>query len=445
MKRLSILASALFLLSALSASAQIAAKIEREKIAGLDVLVLKTGVKDVVTIRGSLPAGDAAAPEANPALATLAGGMLDQGTVAQDKYAIAQKLESVGATLDFSVDNNVLAISGKCLRKDVPLVIGLIAEQLRTPRWDPEEFAKLKKQIAGSLQRSLESTDYRAAQAFNNAVYPAGHPNRNAPTEEFLAASEKATLEEVKAFHAAYYGPAELKLVLVGDIDPAGAKAEVARAFAGWTGGKPAVRAAAKARPLDNAREQTVFMADKTSVSVVWGTATGMKYTDPDALAFRVGTAILGQGFTGRLMANVRDKEGLTYGIGARVDNDTFNDGEWRITATFAPALLEQGITSTRRQLTSWFESGVTADELERRKSNLAGTYKVALSTTGGMASQILATLHRGYDLSFLDEYPQKVEALKLEQVNGAIKKHLAPDNLVLIKAGTVLDAPPAK
>ena len=59
-------------------------------------------------------------------------------------------------------------------------------------------------------------------------------------------------------------------------------------------------------------------LADKPSVSVIIGQPTGLRYKDPDALALRVGTAVLGSGFTGRLMGTVRDKEGLTYNISAR-------------------------------------------------------------------------------------------------------------------------------
>jgi zinc protease len=179
-------------------------------------------------------------------------------------------------------------------------------------------------------------------------------------------------------------------------------------------------------------------MPEKTSVTVLWGQATGLKYTDPDTLALRVGTAILGSGFTGRLMATVRDKEGLTYGIGAVVNNDTFTDGDWHISATFAPALLAKGLASTKRELTAWYGQGVTATELERRKTNLAGAFKVGLATTDGLAAALLAAVNRGLDVTWLDEYPEKVEAISLEQVNGAIKKYLDPDKMVLVEAGTV-------
>jgi len=366
--------------------------------------------------------------------------MLDKGTTKHDKFAISQMLGDVGANISFGVGSSELSISGKCLRKDLPLVISLISEQLRSPAFSAEEFEKLKKHVAGQMQRQMEDTDFRSNDAFMRSVYPIGHPNHSPAVPEFLAGVTKATLDEVKAFYKKYYGPATLRLVLVGDVDVPAAQGEVTKSFAGWTGGEVPPHPA-KAGGVDAPRDQTVFMPDKTNVSVTWGQATGLRYGDPDALALRIGTAILGYGFTGRLMANVRDKEGLTYGIYSTVASDTFVDGDWRIGANFAPALLEKGLDSKKRQLASWYKDGVTEAELAQRKTERAGSYKVGLSTTGGMAGTILTTLNRDLDLSFIDQYPARVGALTTAQVNGAIKKHLDPDKMVLVKAGTVTGA----
>ena len=230
---------------AVSSGAKIAPNAVRTKIAGMDVIAYPTGVKQVVTMKASLPAGDAFAAEGNPAIPTLTGMLLDQGTAKQDKFAIAEKLESVGANISFNVDTQVATVSAKCLKKDVSLVISLIAEQLRMPAFSPEEFAKLKKQFAGLYRRQLDETDFRASDTFTRAIYPAGHPNRQAPSSEILAGADKTTLEEVRAFHAKYYGPATLRLVLVGDVEPAAAKSEITRVFAGWTGGERSPKPAA--------------------------------------------------------------------------------------------------------------------------------------------------------------------------------------------------------
>ncbi|HTL67197.1 MAG TPA: pitrilysin family protein [Lacunisphaera sp.] len=426
-----------------SSRAGVADHAVRRNIAGMDVVVLKTGVKDVVTIAGTMAAGSDRNPDGNSALSKLAANMIDKGTTQHDKFQIARMLGDAGATLSFGSTSAAFFVNGKCLTKDLPMVLGLIAEQLRSPAFSPEEFAKVKKQVAGLRLRAMEDPDFISDKAFSNAVYAPGHPNREPSTTQFLADVEKATLDEVKAFYQQFYGPAGMKLVIVGDVDAAAAVADLGRDFAGWTGGSPQPKVP-KAGPMDVAHDQNVFMADKASVSVLWGQATGLHYGDLDTMALRLGTAALGSGFTGRLMANVRDKEGLTYGIYSAVTNDTYADGDWRIGAQFAPQLLEKGIASTRRQLEDWYKNGITQSELDRVKGDFVGSYKIGLSTTGGMAGTILNTMNRDLPLSFIDDFADKVNGITLAQVNGAIKKHLDPDRMILIKAGTVPGAMPA-
>jgi zinc protease len=425
------------LLASAAAFGGMAEKVVRSHLDGADVIAYPTSIKDVVTITGSLPAGDAFADQKNPAVATLAGMMLDKGTVKSDKFAIAQQLESVGATISFNVGTQTLGISAKCLRKDAPNILHLIVEQLRTPAFPAEEFAKAKKQLAGALKRSLEDTDFRADDAFSRAVYPVGHPNHPISAEAMLAAIDGTKLEDVKTFHKKYYGPAHLTLVMVGDFDLPKIQAQLRKDLAGWSGGVP-VLSADKAKPVAAPGAETINMADKTSVSIILGQVSGLRYSDADFIALRTGTAILGIGFTGRLMQIVRDREGLTYDIYAVMDNDTYTDGDWRVGASFAPEFLDKGVASTRRELERWWKDGATREELESRKTDLIGSYKVSLATTDGLAGFILRTVQRGKPLSWLDDYPKAINALTLEQVNAAIRKYLNPDKMVLVEAGTL-------
>ena len=167
-------------------SAAIAPRVVRRTLAGVDVLTLKTSLQDVVTIRGVLHAGDVFNPPENSAIADLTAGLLDKGTQQHDKFALAELLEQTGATIAFGTGTHTLNFSAKCLRRDLPLVLGLLAEQLRAPRFDPEEFAKLKKQLAGQHKRAMEDTDFRAERAFQRAIFPAGQGptplERSSPT-----------------------------------------------------------------------------------------------------------------------------------------------------------------------------------------------------------------------------------------------------------------------
>jgi zinc protease len=421
------------------ARANMAEKAHRSRSAGIDVVTYRTNVRDVVVLLGALPAGDAMAGSGNIAVPTLSGLMLDRGTKKLDKFEIAARLEDVGAQLSFEVGAQSLEIRAKCLKKDLPLLLSLLSEELRTPAFSAAEFARAKQQFIGSLRESLQNSTTRAREAFARAVFPPGHPNRPHAVEEFLAAAESATLEDVEAFHARYVGPKHMTLILVGDVPEAEAGREIAKDFAGWRGGEDYLRPAAPAAAMEPG-EIRVPLKDKPSTSVFLGQATGLRYKDPDTLALRVGTAVLGQGFTGRLGGTVRDREGLTYFINAAVTDDAIADGAFRISASFAPSLLDQGVASTRRVLEYWWQQGITDAELAARRQGLVGGYEVGLSTSAGLAGIILATLQRGYDLDWLDRYPQAVKGVTREQVNRAVRAHLDPAKMVLVEAGSVAD-----
>lgn len=152
----------------------------------------------------------------------------------------------------------------------------------------------------------------------------------------------------------------------------------------------------------------------------------------------KVGTYVLGGGFAGRLMQEVRDKEGLTYGIYANQSGNTFTDGYWRVNASFNPDLIEKGETSSFREINKWIEEGITKEELKNKKTNIIGSFKVSLSTTGGMARTILQYLQEGKDPSYIAKYPEEVDNLNLKEVNTAIKKYIKPGQFVIIKAGSL-------
>jgi zinc protease len=419
------------------AAANMADQTHRSKINGIDLITYHTNVKDVVIIMGVLPAGDAMAESGNIAIPTLSGMMLDRGTKALDKFAIADKLDNVGAEISFAVGVQSLEVRAKCLRKDLPMIIDTIAAELRTPALQVAEFGKAKQQFIGELEASAQNTGARSAEAFNRAVFPTGHPNRPHTLGEYIAAARTANIEEIRAFQAKYYGPAHMTLVVVGDVSDADTESEITKAFSGWSGGQDYVRPA-KPASATTASDVMVPLADKPSVTMLLGQATGLRYSDPDTLALRVGTAILGRGFTGRLMGTVRDKEGLTYNIGASVADDSIVDGAWQISASFAPALLSKGVESTRRELVKWWTDGVTDQELAARKQGAIGGYFVGMSTTSGLAETILINTQRGFDPTWLDAYPKAVKALTREQVNAAIKSHLNPGTMVLVEAGSV-------
>ena len=409
-----------------------AQRITRTSIAGADILLCPTAAKDIVCLRISLPVGES--KESNRALAHLTFDMTERGTTKHDKFEIADQLESAGVDIHSKVTAEAVETTVKCLSRDLPMVLDLTVEQWRSPAFKKDEFTKARKDYLSGLQHMLEETEEQASIAFSRSVHPEGDPLRKATVEELTAAAKQATLDSVKAFYTQHYGPRDLRIVIVGDVDVKATQAQLTTLLGDW---KPQSTAKPEAPALaQSSNEVAVPMADKSSVSIIFGQPNGLRATDPDWLALCLANDTLGSGFTSRLVGSVRDREGLTYHIGSRISEDTTRPGIWSVSASFAPSMLEKGIASTRREIEHWHEQGITAEELAFRKTANAGEYTVGLETTVGLAEQIMATAKRGFEMTWLDEYPAKLSALTLAQVNTALKMQLDPKKLVLVKAG---------
>lgn len=413
--------------------AKIAPRITRTKTVGLDLLICPTGVKDVVTIKGLMPAYN----PTDPILGEIAGEMLERGTKKHDADTIAALLDKVGAQIGFSYDAGNIRFAARCLKKDSAQVIDLLAEQMREPTFPDDEFEKLRTQKLAEAQQMKEDTEIQASIAFRRAVFPAGNPQYRLTSEERIAALKKMSVDDLREFHKKYFGPEYATMVVVGDVEPGRIQGEVKSAFADWSGGV-ALPNPPVAKALDAAKQLKVDIPGKESVNVIMGQPTGLRYADADFLPLSVGTSVLGRGFTSRLLSTVRDTEGLTYGIDAELTGSGKLDQAWVIAATFNPSLLSRGLSSTDRELAKWHRDGITDAELDYRKSALAGAHRVALATSGGLAEIILNTVRRGLELSWIDEYPKRVAGLSLKQVNGAIRKYVDPGKLVLVEAGTL-------
>lgn len=413
--------------------AKIAPRVSRSRSGGLDLLVCPTDVKDVVTLSGGFPCGT---PQ-DDAVAAFTANMLDKGTTKHDANAISALLDSVGATIEFAQADGYLNFSARCLKKDLALVTSLLAEQLRTPAFKAEEITKERTQMLADAAQSRTDTQAQAGIAFSRAAFPAGHPNRQPTTEEFIAKLKQVKRDELLAFHKKWFGPAAAVLVVVGDVEVAACQAEVEKAFQGWTGGL-SVPTAPSAPALASATELKVAVPGKESASVMLGQPLGLNFRDPDTLPLTLATSALGDGFTSRLISTVRDTEGLTYGIQVGIWGDTTADGAWGIISSFAPTLMDQGMGSIRRELGKWQQKGLTPAEFAYRKSVLIGRHRVGLATTADMAGALLKTVRRGLPLSWLDDYPAQVSALKLEQVNEVIRRRLDPAKMIEVKSGTL-------
>ncbi len=425
------------------AKTSVAARIRSsEPAGGIRLFEMNTPIDDVVTIIGSLLGGPAFNPEDNRETAQMMAAMLDQGTKSQDKFTISEKLEEIGAQLNFSFSQYHIRFSARCLKDDIPLVAELLADQLRHPVFPEEDMEIMKKNQIGELLRSKEETQFRVTNRFLREIYPENHPNYVFPVDEQVELIRKLSREDLQKFHSETLGRGNMIIVAVGDTDSTVLDDVLQNGFGDWREADITFSDLedTAAREMNGTRRVAESMQEKTSVDIMFGQPVGINRDHEDFLPLVVGHYILGGNFSARLMSTVRDKAGLTYGIRSAVTGVDRTDGYWYVWGTFAPQLVEQGRVAAAEQVEHWIEAGITEEELEAKKTTIIGSYQVSFSTTSGIATQILMNSERGKEVDYLDQYPDDIDAVSIDRVNSSIRQYCNTDNMLSVAAGSVND-----
>jgi len=408
---------------------------------GLSTFVLPTGVKEVITFAGSLPCGTLYSPRKNSEISSLAAGMLDKGTKNKDKFEVSDILESVGAEINFFNTAHHVQFTGYCLKNDLPTVLCLLGEQLRTPLFLEKELSTLKKRLVGNLERSKEDTKKQAMIGLLRRLYPPHHPNYALTTDEKIELVSSVRTKEIKTFHKNTYRLGGFNFSAAGDVSPDTINKLLKEQFSRWKKGPDIpYRLDLKARPIKG-KKRRIPIPDKQSIDMYLGQAIGINRRHKDYYSLKMAIYVLGGNFSARLMQTIRDEAGLTYGIGSSLSGTGFgSDGYWSTWATFAPDLLEKGKRATHNQIKEWYNNGITEKELNEKKTTIMGAYKVGLDSTGGLAARILSNAQQREKIEHLDQYPEIIKNISLDKVNKTIKKYIKPKQLTFVAAGTFND-----
>src|SRR3989344_119016 len=407
---------------------------ETEVLPVLKLFVMPTNVERIVTIKGSLLGGQYFSPNNNKVLAGVLAEMLDQGTEKYAKKELHDLLDSRGISINFSASRFQITISARCLFEDTTLTFELVAEMLRRPTFPESELDVLRKRAIGEIKEQQSNTRAQAGIALSRKLYSPSNPNCALSGEETIAFLEKITRNDLVSFHKKL-GLGNMYLVAVGDVDTKNFSVEVEKYFSGWQKSAFFIPDIAPAE-VPKGETTIVPIPDKTSADVMLGTTIPFGDQRLDFYPLVLGTNILGGGFTARLMQEVRDKKGLPYGTYSSVSGTGNNTpGHFVVWGTFAPELLDKGLEALNFETKKFIARGVNVKELAGKKQTITGGYKVGLSTTGGLASVILANAEAGKPKEFIDEYPRVIEKITLTEVNKVIKKYLDVKNLVTVIA----------
>lgn len=401
---------------------------------GLKLLLLENRRLPIVVARAFVADVRLLEPANQSGVATLVGEMLEEGTVKHSGAEIATLMEDRGGTLSMNASGG----SCKVLTPDTDLGLGLLIECLTQPTFPLDEFESKREQLVATISDAETQPNTKARLAFNAAVY-GSHPfGRPAIGKKDIVA--KLTPADCRNFHKSTFLPNRTTIVVVGDFDSMEMLAKIKALTNEWKRGDVA-QLEVPQPPQRDKLEQTILSDATASQTHVYIGHLGIKRNNPDYYKLLVMDNVLGTGpgFTDRLSANLRDRQGLAYTVRATIcDSAGDQNGAF------------MGYIGTFPDKFTWVKDGflkefnrirderATTEEVEDAKKYLLGSMAFRLTSNDQIASELLTAERYGLGLDMLEKFRKSIEEVTPEDVQTVAKKYLQPDRVVVVACGPI-------
>ena len=372
-------------------------------------------------------------------LAMLTNAMLNEGIEGKDVTAIAQAFESLGAQFGNGSYRDMAVASLRSLSapdKREPAV-ALFSQVVGQPTFPQDSLERIKNQVLAGFEFQKQNPGKLASLELFEQLYqthPYAHPSEGTP--ESIPGIDTAQL---RAFHAKAYTAGNAVIALVGDLDRATAEA-IAEQISSALPQGPALPAPPVPNEPAPGRQRIDFPSNQTHLMLA---QLGIARGDPDYAALYLGNQILGGGgFGTRLMEEVREKRGLTYGVYSGF-SPMQTTGPFMINLQTRAELSEATLDLVQQLVADYLKNGPTQAELDRSKREIAGSFPLSTASNADIVGQLGAMGFYNLPLSYLDDFMRESQSLTVEQVKTALNKHLSTDKMVIVSAGPTVPQKP--
>ncbi|MEE2965903.1 MAG: pitrilysin family protein [Acidobacteriota bacterium] len=398
---------------------------------GLQVVVVMHHEQPAVNLRLMVGAGAASDPIGKKGVAALVGQLLDQGTATRTATEIAEAIDYVGGVLSVGAGTDLSFVNVLVMRDSFDFAVDLLAEITRTPSFELAEIERQRQQVLSGIQVSLDDPAYLAGVVFGRLVYgehPYGMPH-NGTRQSVLSISQ----EDLQDFHMAHYAPNNALVAIVGDVAAEEAFASVERVFSDWER-RPLPPSPSTELPEPIRRVVVVDKPGSVQTAIRVG-HVALPRDSPDHLTFDVALKILGGEGGNRLGSVLRTERSLTYAASADVASRRFGGDFMAKTDTRSDAtaealrLMVEEVSRLRRER-------VSRRELENAQAYLSGTFPLTIEAPNAIAAQVLESLLYGLDLDDLPRYPQRINAVTVDDIQRVSREYLQPQRLSVVLVG---------
>ncbi|MDQ2089516.1 M16 family metallopeptidase [Marimonas arenosa] len=356
--------------------------------------------------------------------------LLEEGAGDLDARAFARATESLAASFSFRANDDSVSVSAKFLSENRGQAVALLRDALVNPRFDADAIERVRAQVISGIRSDLKDPDSIAGTKFAAMLF-GDHPygSNEDGTENSVSALAR---DDLVAAHQAVLTRDRLFVSAVGDItaDDLGRLLDSLLADLPETGAP---------QPSDVTPEFAggVHVIDfDTPQSVVLFGQPGIGLDHPDFFAVYVLDTILGgSGLESRLMREVREKRGLTYGVYTyTVDKD--HADYWMGSVASANDRVAETIDVIRAEWQKLRDTGITQEELEDAKTYLTGAYPLRFDGNGPIANITVNMQVSDMGIDYVATRNDRLNAVTLDDVNRVARELLDPDRLTFVVVG---------
>ncbi len=374
-----------------------------------------------------------------PGLAALTNAMLNEGIPGKDVTTIAEGFESLGADFGNGAYRDMAIASLRSLsdktRRDPALA--LFKQVISYPTFPADSLARIKNQLLAGFEYQKQNPGQLAGLQLFERLY-GGHPYAH-PSEGTEQSIPAITTEQLRAFHQRAYTAGNVVIALVGDLSRAEAESIAAQVSAALPKG-PALATIAQPEDPKPGRSHIEFPSNQTHLLLA---ELGVDRREPDYAALTLGNQILGGGgFGTRLMEEVREKRGLTYGVYSGFTAMQAR-GPFMISLQTRAEQSEGTLKLVQDILRDYLANGPTEKELNDAKREMLGSFPLSTASNADIVGQLGAMGFYDLPLTYLDDFMSEVQGLTVEQVKAAMNRHLSTDKLVIVTAGPTVEQKP--
>lgn len=395
---------------------------------GIALHVINIGEQPVVRLECIFEAGNWYESEA--AASYFAVKMLTEGVEGMTSQEISEAFDQVGAFTELTHTSDRVGIVVYCLSRFLPEVLPLVQKLIRSATFPGKEFQELKNITVQNLKVNREKTAYLATTEFRARLFGTGHPYGQSQNAEEI---EALGLDAVKAHYERFIRNGKFTAVLAGQITEADVQhvnATLGQNSFDIEAGEFSFQAS---EPYQGT-EAIVDRPESVQSSIRMGRVLFNRH-HPDYFKMLVTNEILGGYFGSRLMKNIREEKGLTYGISSHVVT-LRNEGYLMIGTDVKKEFTQQTIDEIKKEISRLQTELVDAEELQTVKSFMAGEFAGSLNTAFEVADRRKILLLDSLPANFFNQYIERIHATTAEDVMEMANNYLHAEDMVTVVAG---------